>query len=115
MSEAAQHPTRPISRDPGFLKRVWAMVVKEFVQMRRDRMTFATMLFIPILQLTLFGYAINTDPKHLPTAVLTRDDGPLTRAAKRLLSGSASSSASAAQLLISTQLAAKRFRLRRDT
>jgi ABC-2 type transport system permease protein len=66
-------------RDPGFLRRTWAMVMKEFVQMRRDRMTFATMLFIPILQLTLFGYAINTDPKHLPTAVLVRDNGPLTR------------------------------------
>ncbi|MEZ5829341.1 MAG: ABC transporter permease [Hyphomicrobiales bacterium] len=65
--------------DPGFLRRMWAMMVKEFVQMRRDRMTFATMLIIPILQLTLFGYAINTDPKHLPTAVLVRDDGPLTR------------------------------------
>ena len=65
--------------DPGFLKRMWAMVVKEFVQMRRDRMTFATMIFIPILQLILFGYAINTDPKHMPTAVLVRDDGPLTR------------------------------------
>jgi ABC-2 type transport system permease protein len=67
-------------RDPGFLRRMWAMVVKEFVQMRRDRMTFATMIFVPILQLTLFGYAINTDPKQLPTALLTRDDGPLTRA-----------------------------------
>jgi ABC-2 type transport system permease protein len=67
-------------RDPGFLRRTWAMVVKEFVQMRRDRMTFATMIMIPILQLVLFGYAINTDPKHMPTAVLTRDDGPLTRA-----------------------------------
>ena len=66
--------------DPGFLRRMWAMVVKEFVQMRRDRMTFATMIFVPILQLTLFGYAINTDPKQLPTAVLVRDDGPLTRA-----------------------------------
>jgi ABC-2 type transport system permease protein len=59
---------------------MWAMIVKEFVQMRRDRMTFATMLFVPILQLTLFGFAINTDPKNLPTAVLVRDDGPLTRA-----------------------------------
>ena len=59
---------------------MWAMIVKEFVQMRRDRMTFATMIFVPILQLTLFGYAINTDPKHMPTAVLIRDDGPLTRA-----------------------------------
>ncbi|HEX2446580.1 MAG TPA: ABC transporter permease [Methyloceanibacter sp.] len=66
--------------DPGFFRRMWAMVVKEFVQMRRDRMTFATMIFVPILQLTLFGYAINTDPKQLPTAVLVRDDGPLTRA-----------------------------------
>ena len=67
-------------RDPGFFRRIWAMIVKEFVQMRRDRLTFATMIFVPILQLTLFGYAINTDPKQLPTAVLTRDDGPLTRA-----------------------------------
>ena len=67
-------------RDPGFFRRTWAMVVKEFVQMRRDRMTFATMIFVPMLQLTLFGYAINTDPKQMPTAVLTRDDGPLTRA-----------------------------------
>jgi ABC-2 type transport system permease protein len=67
-------------RDPGFIRRMWAMVIKEFVQMRRDRMTFATMIFVPVLQLVLFGYAINTDPKQLPTAVLTRDDGPLTRA-----------------------------------
>src|SRR6188768_1759631 len=67
-------------RDPGFFRRTFAMIVKEFVQMRRDRMTFATMIFVPILQLTLFGYAINTDPKQLPTAVLVRDEGPLTRA-----------------------------------
>ncbi len=67
-------------RDPGFLRRMWAMVIKEFVQMRRDRMTFATMIFVPIMQLVLFGYAINTDPKQLPTAVLARDDGPMTRA-----------------------------------
>lgn len=66
-------------RDPGFWRRLWAVILKEFVQMRRDRLTFATMLVIPILQLVLFGYAINTDPKHLPTAVLARDDGPLTR------------------------------------
>jgi ABC-2 type transport system permease protein len=80
MSAAAYKRAVPAPGDPGFLKRTWAMVVKEFVQMRRDRLTFATMIFIPILQLVLFGYAINTDPKHLPTAVLTRDDGPLTRA-----------------------------------
>src|SRR4029079_8721395 len=67
-------------RDPGFFRRTFAMIVKEFVQMKRDRMTFATMIFVPVLQLTLFGYAINTDPKHMPTVVLTRDSGPLTRA-----------------------------------
>jgi ABC-2 type transport system permease protein len=79
MSVAASNGT-DVRRDPGFFRRTWAMIVKEFVQMRRDRMTFATMLFVPVLQLTLFGYAINTDPKHLPTAVLVRDNGPLTRA-----------------------------------
>ena len=68
-------------RDPGFIGRMWAMIVKEFVQMRRDRMTFATMLFVPILQLTLFGFAINTDPKDLPTAVLVREKAGLAKAA----------------------------------
>jgi ABC-2 type transport system permease protein len=80
MIAAAYRYSSGTRRDPGFLRRMWAMVIKEFVQMRRDRMTFATMIFVPIMQLVLFGYAINTDPKQLPTAVLTRDDGPLTRA-----------------------------------
>jgi ABC-2 type transport system permease protein len=80
MIAAAYRYSSTQRRDPGFLRRMWAMVIKEFVQMRRDRMTFATMIFVPIMQLVLFGYAINTDPKQLPTAVLTRDDGPLTRA-----------------------------------
>ena len=80
MIAAAYRYSSSERRDPGFLRRMWAMVVKEFVQMRRDRMTFATMIIVPIMQLVLFGYAINTDPKQLPTAVLTRDDGPLTRA-----------------------------------
>jgi ABC-2 type transport system permease protein len=74
------YDTRTPRRDPGFFRRMWAMVVKEFVQMRRDRMTFASMIMVPVLQLTLFGYAINTDPKHMPTAALVRDEGPLTRA-----------------------------------
>ncbi len=64
----------------GFWARMWAMVVKEFLQLRRDRLTFATMVVIPIMQLVLFGYAINTDPRDLPTAVFARDLGPLTRA-----------------------------------
>jgi ABC-2 type transport system permease protein len=59
--------------------RFWAMVVKEFVQMRRDRLTFAMMVGIPLLQLILFGYAINSDPKHLPTAVILADNGPQGR------------------------------------
>ena len=55
------------------------MVVKEFIQMRRDRMTFGMMVGIPLLQLTLFGFAINSDPKHLPIAVISADDGPQVR------------------------------------
>jgi len=61
------------------LARFWAMVVKEFVQMRRDRLTFGMMLGIPLIQLILFGFAINSDPKQLPTAVLVADNGPQAR------------------------------------
>lgn len=59
--------------------RVLAIFMKELVQMRRDRLTFAIMISVPIMQLVLFGFAIDTDPRHLPTAVELRDDGPLTR------------------------------------
>ena len=59
--------------------RLWAVVLKEFIQMRRDRATFAMMVGVPLLQLTLFGFAINSDPKHLPTAVLAADQGPFAR------------------------------------
>ena len=62
-----------------FWQRLWAVVVKEFVQLRRDRLTFGTMVSIPVIQLVLFGYAINGDPRHLPTAVLARDNGALVR------------------------------------
>lgn len=61
------------------LERFWAMVMKEFIQMRRDRLTFGMMVGIPLLQLILFGYAINSDPKMLPTAVLLADNGPQGR------------------------------------
>ncbi|HNQ87740.1 MAG TPA: ABC transporter permease [Verrucomicrobiota bacterium] len=60
-------------------RRFWAVVVKEFIQMRRDRLTFAMMVGIPILQLLLFGFAINADPKHLPTAVLCADPSRFSR------------------------------------
>jgi ABC-2 type transport system permease protein len=59
--------------------RFWAVVLKEFVQMRRDRVTFGMMIGIPLMQLLLFGFAINSDPKHLPTAVLSADHGPFAR------------------------------------
>src|SRR5215831_17271234 len=61
------------------LSRTVAMVIKEFVQLRRDRLTFATMIFIPVIQLLLFGYAINTTPRQLPTAVLMHEETDLAR------------------------------------
>jgi ABC-2 type transport system permease protein len=60
--------------------RVFAVFLKELVQMRRDRPTFAIMIMMPVMQLVLFGYAINTDPRHMPAVVEMREDGPLTRA-----------------------------------
>ena len=63
----------------GFLKRLVAMIIKEAVQLRRDRLTFAMMFGLPIAQLLLFGYAIDTDPRHLPTAVMAADQSSITR------------------------------------
>jgi ABC-2 type transport system permease protein len=59
--------------------RLNAMIRKEFIQMRRDRLTFAMMLGVPVMQLILFGYAINTDPKNLPTAIFAQDNSAFTR------------------------------------
>ena len=64
------------------------MLVKEFVQMRRDRLTFAMMVGIPIMQLILFGFAINTDPKTLPTAVLDADPSVFARSFVRAMENS---------------------------
>jgi len=63
--------------------RVVAIMAKEFVQMRRDRLTFAMMVAIPIMQLILFGYAINSDPRSLPTAVLAADNSVFSRSIVR--------------------------------
>jgi len=63
--------------------RVVAVLRKEFVQLRRDRLTFAMMLGVPIMQLVLFGYAINGDPRQLPTAVVAADNGPFVRSIVR--------------------------------
>jgi len=63
----------------GFWRRLAAMIFKEVLQLLRDRLTFAMMFGMPILQLLLFGYAIDTDPRHLPTAVLVADQSQITR------------------------------------
>ena len=59
--------------------RLVAMILKELQQLRRDRLTFAMMFGVPIMQLLLFGYAIDTDPHNLPTAVVSADDTQITR------------------------------------
>jgi ABC-2 type transport system permease protein len=61
------------------LQRLGAVFIKEFQQMLRDRLTFAMAIGVPILQLVLFGYAINTDPKGLPTVIVAADPGPMAR------------------------------------
>ena len=55
------------------------MLIKEFIQLRRDRISFATMIMIPLMQLMLFGYAINTTPRDLPTAVLLQENSDVGR------------------------------------
>jgi ABC-2 type transport system permease protein len=61
------------------ITRWWAIVLKEFLQLKRDRITFGMVIGVPIIQLVLFGYAINTDPKHLPTAVVVHEPSEFTR------------------------------------
>ena len=61
------------------LSRWIGIIVKEFIQLKRDRLTFGMIIGIPVIQLILFGYAINADPKRLPTAVLTADSSPYSR------------------------------------
>ena len=65
------------------LRRMLAVTIKELRQMRRDRITLAMIVGIPVMQLVLFGYAINGDPKNLPTAVVAHDQGPLVRSIVR--------------------------------
>jgi ABC-2 type transport system permease protein len=67
------------------LHRFLAVLMKEFVQMRRDRLTFAMMIGVPIMQLVLFGYAINMDPKGLPAALVSAESSPFSRLLLRAL------------------------------
>ena len=80
----------PRRRSPGeFLRRTWAMLIKEFIQLRRDRVSFAMIVMIPLVQLLLFGYAINTNPRHLPTAVLLQEQSDLGRSVLKALQNTA--------------------------
>ena len=56
-----------------------AVLVKEFIQLTRDRVTYAMILAVPVIQMLLFGYAINTDPRHLPTALLVQENSVFAR------------------------------------
>lgn len=71
------------------LTRVLAVMIKEFKQLTRDRLTYAMMLAMPVVQLLLFGYAINSEPRHLPTAVLVQEDSVFARSITAALKNSA--------------------------
>jgi ABC-2 type transport system permease protein len=73
----------------GFWRRTYAMLVKEFIQLRRDRVSFAMIVMIPVMQLMLFGYAINTTPHHLPAAVLLQEDSDLGRSILKAMENTA--------------------------
>src|SRR5437660_9333785 len=82
----AVHPANE-AREPGFgfWRRSYAMLVKEFIQLRRDRVSFAMIVMIPVMQLLLFGYAINTTPRNMPAAVLLQEDSDLARSIRKAL------------------------------
>jgi ABC-2 type transport system permease protein len=68
--------------------RILAVLAKEFRQLSRERLTYAMMLLIPVIQLLLFGYAINSEPRHLPTAVLVQEDSRYARSVLSALDNS---------------------------
>src|SRR5215813_13002425 len=73
----------------GFWRRSYAMLLKEFIQLKRDRVSFAMIVMIPVMQLLLFGYAINTTPRNLPAAVLLQEDSDLGRSILKALENTA--------------------------
>ena len=72
-----------------FLRRTGAMLIKEFIQLKRDRVSFAMIVMIPLVQLLLFGYAINTNPRHLPTAVLLQEQSDVGRSILKAIQNTA--------------------------
>ena len=91
MSATETHSERRSVPEPsfGFWWRSYAMLVKEFIQLRRDRVSFVMIIMVPLMQLILFGYAINTTPRNLPTAVLLQEDSDLGRSILKALQNSA--------------------------
>ena len=79
----------PAGRRGGFLRRTWAMLIKEFIQLARDRVSFAMIIMVPLVQLLLFGYAINNNPRHLPTAVLLQEQSDVGRSILKALENTA--------------------------
>ncbi len=82
---STRHVPRKVPDSGGFLLRTYAMILKEFIQLLRDRVSFGMIVMIPIVQLLLFGYAINTTPRHLPTAISIQDDSDVARAVLKAL------------------------------
>jgi len=76
---------RRVSAWRAFWRRTQAMLIKEFIQLRRDRVSFAMIVMIPLMQLILFGYAINTTPRDLPTAVLLQENSDVGRSILKAL------------------------------
>lgn len=89
MSDASVNAAE--DREPlfGFWRRSYAMLLKEFIQLRRDRVSFGMIIMLPVMQLMLFGYAINTTPHNLPTAVLLQEDSDLGRSILKAMENTA--------------------------
>lgn len=79
MSRIIPSEAPPRTRGNGFWRKTWAVLIKEFIQLRRDRVSFVMIIMVPLIQLLLFGYAINTTPRNLPTAVLLQERSDVGR------------------------------------
>ena len=91
MSENEAYRRKHEVQEPpfGFWWRSYAMMVKEFIQLRRDRVSFAMIVMLPVMQLVLSGFAINTTPRNLPTAVLLQEDSDLARSILKAMENTA--------------------------
>ena len=76
---AAEHERPPLRSDAGSLARLGALVAKEFLQLRRDPRTLALMIFMPVLLMTMFGYAASFDVKHVATELVGNDSAAVRR------------------------------------